>query len=146
MSSWFANIRQRLVRPKPLGQRGEDAAAKYLRRLGYKIVARSARTNPRRRNSGEIDIVAVDGEQIVIVEVKTRSSHDKGHPAEAVDAEKQRRITNAALTFLKRHDLLNDYSSRFDVVAVTWPHNVRRPVIEHYKNAFEAVGKGQMFS
>ncbi|MCG8587447.1 MAG: YraN family protein [Pirellulales bacterium] len=145
MSSWFENLRRLLFAHKSLGQRGEDAAVRFLRRLGYKIVARSARFNPRRRNSGEIDIVAVDGKQVVFVEVKTRSSHDKGHPAEAVDEEKQRRLTQAALSFLKRNDLL-EYSSRFDVVAVTWPANVKRPTIEHYKNAFEAVGRGQMFS
>lgn len=145
MSSWFANLRSWFARPKTLGERGENTAARFLRRRGYKIVARSARINPRRRNSGEIDIVAVDGQQIVFVEVKTRSSHAKGHPAEAVDQEKQRRLTQSALSFLKRNDLLEN-SSRFDVVAITWPANVRRPTIEHFQNAFEAVGQGQMFS
>ena len=118
MSSWLAKIRGWQLRSKTLGQRGEDAAARFLRKKGYKIVARSARANPRRRNSGEVDIVAVDRQQIVFVEVKTRSSHAKGHPAEAVDDEKQRRLTQSALSFLKRHDLLED-SARFDVVAVT---------------------------
>jgi putative endonuclease len=144
MSSWFA-IFSRWRRTKSLGERGEDAAVRYLRRLGYKIVARSARIDPRRRNSDEIDIVAVDGQTIVFVEVKTRASHDKGHPTAAVDDQKQRRLTNAALAYLKRHDLL-EYSARFDVVAVTWPAGARRPMIEHFKNAFEAVGTGQLFS
>jgi putative endonuclease len=49
------------------------------------------------------------------------------------------------LTFLKRHDLL-ECQSRFDIVAITWPKTSRRPAIEHFKNAFEAVGQGQMFS
>jgi putative endonuclease len=127
-------------RPLPLGQRGERAAAKFLRRLGYKIVARGQRDR-----LGELDLVAVDGTTVVFVEVKTRTSHDAGLPVEAVDQEKQRRLTRVALTFLKRHDLL-ECRARFDVVAITWPHNTRRPTIEHFKNAFEAVGQGQMFS
>jgi putative endonuclease len=92
-----------------------------------------------------MDLVAVDGRTIVFVEVKTRQSHDAGHPADAVDAEKQRRLTRLALAYLKQHDLL-DCPARFDVVAVTWPSDAKRPAIEHYPNAFEAVGIGQMFS
>ena len=73
----------------------------YLRRLGYKIVARRERGR-----LGELDLVAVDGRTVVFVEVKTRRSHDAGHPAEAVDPEKQRRLTRLALAYLKRHGLL----------------------------------------
>ena len=141
-------LRTWLLRPrtaKPLGQRGEDAAVRFLKRLGYKIVARG-----RRDGLGELDIVAVDmrdsrGPTVVFVEVKTRVSHAAGHPADAVDAEKQRRITNIALGYLRRHGLL-DYPSRFDVVAVIWPKDEKKPTIEHYKSAFEAIGDGQMFS
>ena len=64
-------------------------------------------------------------------EVKTRKSHDAGHPAEAVTNEKQKRITRIALAYLKHNNLLDDCSARFDVVAVTWPLGVRRPTIEH---------------
>lgn len=126
--------------PKTLGARGEAAAAKFLKRLGYIIVGRSERDR-----IGEIDLVAVQGQTIVFVEVKTRRHHDAGHPVEAVDADKQRRITRTALSYLRRHDLLEN-SARFDVVAVTWPDGEKKPTIEHYKNAFEAVGTGQMFS
>ena len=128
-----------LVRPKTLGQRGEAVAARYLKRRGYKIVARSDRAA-----RGELDLVAVDGRTIVFVEVKTRQSHEAGHPEEAVGADKQRRITRLALSYLKRHDLLG-YPTRFDVVAVTWPANVRKPRIEHFIAAFEAVGGPGMF-
>jgi putative endonuclease len=82
---------------------------------------------------------------VVFVEVKTRRSQDGGHPADAVGADKQRRMTRLALSYLKRHGLL-DYPSRFDVVAVTWPEARRRPTIEHFKNAFEAVGREGMYS
>jgi putative endonuclease len=111
-----------------------------LKRLGYKIVARGERGQ-----LGELDLVAVDGRTVVFVEVKTRESHDAGHPSEAVDAEKQRRLTRLGLDFLKRHDLL-ECSARFDIVAVTWPSGARRPVIEHIRDAFEAVGRDGMFS
>ncbi len=124
---------------KTLGQRGEAITARYLRSIGYVIVAKGDRGL-----LGEIDLIAVDGQTVVFVEVKTRTSHDAGHPAEAVDADKQRRLTRLALSYLKRHDLL-ECAARFDVVAVTWPKNARRPKIEHFKNAFSAVGEGQMF-
>jgi putative endonuclease len=104
------------------------------------IVARS-----QRNALGEIDLVAVDGRTIVFVEVKTRTSGEAGHPVEAVDADKQRRLTRLALGYLKRHDLL-EYRARFDIVAVIWPPDASRPVIEHYRNAFEPSGTGQMFS
>lgn len=131
----------RLFPARSLGERGEVAAARLLRRKGYKIIARQDRD----RSRGEIDLVAVDGQTVVFVEVKTRRSLDTGHPAEAVHDEKQRRLTRLAVSYLKRHELL-EYPARFDVVAVTWPDSARRPTIEHIPNAFGAVGQGQMFS
>ena len=140
LPSVLANWRWRLFPPKTLGQQGEAAAARYLKRLGYKIVARGQRDL-----LGELDLVAVDGQTVVFVEVKTRRSQDAGHPADAVNADKQRRMTRLALAFLKRHGLL-EYPSRFDVIAVTWPEGQRRPKIEHFQNAFEAVGREGMYS
>ncbi|HVS38181.1 MAG TPA: YraN family protein, partial [Gemmataceae bacterium] len=66
-------------------------------------------------------------------------------PALSVDAAKQRRLTRLALYYLRRYRLL-DYPARFDVVVVTWPANRREPRIDHYPQAFEAVGRGQMYS
>jgi putative endonuclease len=125
---------------KSLGQRGEDAATRFLKRSGFRILARGLDSR-----LGELDIIAVDGRTVVFVEVKTRSSTEAGLPADAIDATKQRRMTQAALAYLKSHGLLQ-HASRFDVVAVTWPENARRPSIEHYKNAFAPVGTGQFFS
>lgn len=140
---WLAKFTEPLWiawdRRLPLGRRGENAAARYLRRLGYIILARSQRDA-----IGEIDVVAVDRRTVVFVEVKTRASHDAGHPAEAVDEDKQRRLTRLALSYLKRHDLL-ECKSRFDVVAVTWPDGDKRPMIEHFKDAFEAIGVDGMY-
>lgn len=123
-----------LVPRRTLGQRGEREAARYLRRQGYKIVARSQRST-----LGEIDLVAVDQRTIVFVEVKTRESHEAGHPAEAVDQHKQQQLSRVALAYLRHHDLLA-YPARFDVVAVTWPPGAR-PRVEHYRNAFEVAAQ-----
>ncbi len=140
---WLLKVRlwmTRWRRPMSLGERGEREAERYLRRRGYIIVARH-----RRDYLGEIDLVAVDERTVVFVEVKTRRSHDAGHPAEAVDEAKQRRLTRLALAYLKHHDLL-ECRARFDVVAITWPNGAKRPGIEHYRNAFEAQGQRQLFS
>lgn len=139
LAPWTARWRA-LFGPKTLGRRGEEAAARYLRRLGYVILARGHRDN-----IGEIDLVVVDRRTVVFVEVKTRTSHDAGHPADAVDDAKQRRLTRLALSYLKRHDLL-EHAARFDVVAITWPAGRGQPTIEHFINAFEPVGFPGMFS
>jgi putative endonuclease len=139
-SGWLARWWFRVFPPQTLGRRGEEAAARFLKRQGYKILARSRRLAP-----GELDLVALDGRTIVFVEVKTRTSADVGHPAEAVDAIKQRKLTRLAVTFMKRHGLL-EFPARFDVVAITWPAGKGRPVIEHFKNAFDAVGQGELYS
>jgi putative endonuclease len=133
---WFA----RRFSEKSLGERGEDAAAKFLKRHGYHILARSL-DSP----LGELDIVAVDGRTVVFVEVKTRSSDEAGLPSDAIDQRKEQRMTQSALAYLKSNRLLS-YSARFDVVAITWPDGARHPNIEHYKNAFSPVGTGQFFS
>jgi putative endonuclease len=122
------------------GQCGEDAAARYLKRQGFRILERG-HDSP----LGEIDIIAVDGRTVVFVEVKTRASNDAGHPTEAIDDLKQRRMTHAALAYLKSKRLLES-AARFDVVAVTWPAHSRRPQIEHYRNAFLATGTQQFYS
>ncbi len=132
-------IRQRRM-PQPLGRRGEAAAARFLQRRGFVIVARSERDM-----LGEMDLIAVDQRTVVFVEVKTRKSHQAGHPAEAVGDAKQRRLTRLALGYLKRHDLL-EQRARFDVVAVTWPDGQKQPTIEHFRNAFTPVGRHQMFA
>lgn len=119
-----------------LGDRGERAAARYLRRRGLRVITRGYRTR-----LGEIDLIARDGDTLVFVEVKSRR---QGVPAEAVTPEKQRRITLTALHFLRNHGLL-DVRGRFDIVAIVWPDERGEPEIEHIPNAFEAIGRGQMF-
>lgn len=129
-----------LFRARSFGERGERIAERWLKRRGYKIVARRCRGQ-----LGEIDLVAVDGRTVVFVEVKTRQSCDAGHPVEAVGVEKQRRLTRLAVAYLRRHDLL-ECACRFDVIAVTWPSGRGRAVVEHFPRAFEAIGYDGLFS
>lgn len=136
---WFDKLFRRDDMP-PLGRRGERAAERYLRRRGYKIVARGSRCR-----FGEIDLVAIDGRTVVFVEVKTRRVIDDESPSVAVDDIKQQRLTRSALMFLRAHGLL-EQAARFDVVAVTWPDGRRNPTIEYIQNAFEPTDLWQMFS
>lgn len=143
LGEWLHHARERIRRifaPKSLGRRGEAEARKHLKRRGYKIVGGGERDF-----LGELDIVAVDGRTVVFVEVKTRATHDAGHPAEAVDNKKQRRLTRLALSYLRRHGLLEN-AVRFDVIAITWPTDAKRPTMEHIENAFSAVGRDSLFS
>jgi putative endonuclease len=123
-----------------LGNAGERAAARYLRRLGYRILARRYRTP-----LGELDLIARDNDCIVFVEVKTRRSQGAGQPFEAVDARKQAQLTRLALAFLKRYGWL-ERRARFDVVSIVWETAKQPPRITHYPNAFEPVGRGQLYS
>ncbi len=125
-----------------VGRRGEQAAARLLRRKGLRVIAESESDR-----GGEIDLIAIDpgSKTIIFVEVKTHSTTKPGHPAERVDDAKQGRVTRAALRYLKRQHLLGT-ACRFDVVAVWWPKGHREPTkIEHYEAAFEAAGDYQLY-
>jgi putative endonuclease len=126
--------------PHQLGGKGEEAVEGYLRAAGFRILARGWRSR-----IGELDLVALDRQCVVFVEVKTRTGHEAGHPSEAVTPAKQRKLTSLALQYLKAHGLLNR-PARFDVVSVTWPAGEPKPRIEHFRNAFEASGKFQMYA
>jgi len=122
------------------GTRSERAAARFLKSLGYRILARNY-VCP----LGELDLVAVDQRCIVFVEVRSTEEEDMAKPAASVDAPKQTRLTNLALYFLQQHRLLT-HPARFDVLAISWPAECTEPRITHYPHAFEAVGRFQMYS
>jgi putative endonuclease len=110
---------------KLLGSRGETIAAEYLIRNGYRPVM-SNFTVPVGRNSrgaqvtGEIDIIALDGETLCFIEVKTRRSEEFTPVITAVDIRKQRQITRTARVYRRIFGLL-DTAHRFDVVTVLMP-------------------------
>ena len=114
----------------PLGQRGENVAARFLRNIGYKIMIRNFRCAV-----GEIDIIARDGDTLVFVEVKTRSE-DEPTPEDQVNHGKRHRITKAAKSYLSRYGTPQP-GARFDVVAVVWPSG-QEPQVRHTQSAFEA--------
>ncbi|QDT37352.1 YraN family protein [Stratiformator vulcanicus] len=122
------------------GNRGERAAARFLKARGLRIIARQYRSQ-----LGEVDLIADDHGTIAFVEVKARRSWDKGHPAEAVTAAKRRQLTRIAISYLKQRNWL-DRPSRFDVISVTWPEGAKRPQIDYYPNAFEPTGIDGMYS
>lgn len=96
-----------------LGKDGEDLACQELTSRGYAILARRYRTR-----YGEIDIVARDGDTVVFVEVRRKSSGAYGTAAESVTRDKQLRVVRMAVDFLARHDLHDNVAVRFDVVAI----------------------------
>ncbi len=113
------------------GRLGERLARWRLTLAGYRIV----RTNYRTRH-GEIDIIARDGDCLVFVEVKTKSSGNYGPPEEAVDERKRKKIAETALMYLAEHGGEGDTACRFDVVTVELSGVL--PHVRVIKNAFEA--------
>ncbi len=111
-----------------LGEKGEGLAVRFLQKKGYRIIRQNYKTR-----IGEIDIVANDGETLVFVEVKTRESIAYGHPFEAVNKYKRRKIARVALLYLKK--LKEIPPCRFDVVSVYYNHG--RAEFDLIKDAFE---------
>lgn len=121
------------------GRRSERAAAKFLRKQGCRILA--ANWDDRK---GEIDLLALDGRTIVVVEVRSTEATDLPTVAATVDAGKQRRLTDATVRFLQSKRLLGT-TVRFDVLAVRWPPDAKEPEFLHLKDAFRAIGTFQFF-
>ena len=122
--AWLAALGGQIT----LGRRGERAAERHLRRNGYRIVARNYRAA-----GAEIDLVAIDGETLVFVEVKTRRSRAAGAPEEPVDERKQTRMRRAAEVFAARYRA-DEIEMRFDIIAVD--ASGKRLEIELLRNAF----------
>ncbi|MEX2028816.1 MAG: YraN family protein [Candidatus Curtissbacteria bacterium] len=112
---------------KNLGQIGEDLAAAFLKKQKYKIIDRNFRIR-----GGEIDIIALDGKTLVYIEVKTRTSHRFGTPAQSVTPAKISFLIRAAKFYRNSHQNLPE-GERIDVVTVDFS-NSTRPKIEHIPN------------
>ena len=107
-----------------VGRRGEQWAAERLEGLGWTVLDRNWRGH-----AGELDIVALDGDELVLVEVKTRTGRGFGPPAEAVTAAKLARVRKLGGQWLHEHDL-RPRSVRVDVVAIVAEPG-RPVVLEH---------------
>lgn len=109
------------------GTEGEELACRWLQAQGFSIMHRNWRAG-----RGEIDIVAREGDFLVVVEVKTRSSARWGSPELAVGPAKRRHLMQAATELL--HTFPGDLELRFDVLSIT--HTPRGPEFLHIPNAF----------
>ena len=109
----IARFRRRPLGKAGIGFQGERAAARYLKRQGYRVVTRNFRAA-----GAEIDLIALDGPTLVFVEVKSRTALSAGRPEEAVDLHKQYRLRRAAEIFSARHHA-RGRPTRFDVVAIS---------------------------
>ncbi len=123
---WFKKEAQHLR----TGRIGEAQAEKFLKKAGLKIIARNVRVG-----SDELDLIAKQGDALIFVEVKTRASEDFGRPAAAVNRAKRKKLSRAAINFLRKHKLRPPYI-RFDVVEVVG----EEPEIRHIQNAFTLEG------
>jgi len=112
------------------GRIGEAQAERFLKQTGLKIVSRNVRVG-----YDEIDLIARQGDTLIFVEVKTRASEDFGRPAAAVNRAKRKKLSRAAIHFMKRHKLRPPYI-RFDIVEVIGG----KPEIRHIQNAFSLEG------
>ena len=115
-----------------IGQSAEDIAARFLEAQGVTLLLRNYR-----RRLGELDLVARQGDVLLIVEVRTRASDRFGGAAESIDFHKCRRIIRASRQLLQQHDELAKLPARFDVVIVSEPDG-ESPRVEWIKHAFEA--------
>ena len=114
---------------RSLGQWGEDRAARHLCRLGYRILARNWRP-PERELSGELDLVAADGDVVVVCELKTRRHGRHGGAAGAVNPAKQERIRALAASWLRQHPQAVEGGLRFDVITI------EGVALRHWESAF----------
>ncbi len=113
------------------GEAGETAAARELARQGMTLLERNLRSA-----GAEVDLVALDGDTIVFVEVKARSSDAFGTAEEAVDRDKRRRIVRAARAFLRRKGLSRQ-PCRYDIAAVDLDARGRPTAVRWTRGAFD---------
>lgn len=110
-----------------LGALGESLAEKFLTEKGLHIVEKNVRFKKL-----EADLIALEGEMLVVIEVKTRQTAEIGEPWRAVTRSKQRQIVQVANHYVQKNNI--DREVRFDIVSIV--HNGYRTAIEHIENAF----------
>ena len=118
---------------KGLGTQGEELAARFLEKCGYKILERNFKVK-----WGELDIIAQEQDTICFVEVKMRRSLQFGLPQESVEARKRQKLIRIAQGYLKMKFNTDERKSRFDVVAIHQEKN-GEPSVCLFKNAFDKV-------
>ena len=114
-----------MINNRKTGSRYETVASEYLENLGMTILERNFRTP-----SGEIDIIARDGDYLVFVEVKYRKNAAKGYALEAINPKKQSRIRKTALQYIYSGKVSGFTPMRFDCIGITGNQ------LHYIKNAF----------
>jgi putative endonuclease len=117
--------------PNTLGKKGEERAAEALESAGMKIISRNYR-----KKTGEIDIIALDGETIIFVEVKTWSVFSIENLQYSIDAKKQQKIIKTANFFLSENRKYSNMAIRFDVVFVKKDKKPEGFQLTHLASAF----------
>lgn len=124
-------MRERTESRIETGRLGERAALQYLREQGYEIIEQNWRCR-----AGEIDLIALQGHEIVFIEVRTRRQRNLfGDPAESIDYRKQQKLRQVAQIYLhlKRQ---NNANIRFDVITIRLNTNNTVEQLEHFEAAF----------
>lgn len=117
------------------GRKGEEAAAKYLKQIGYRILEMNF-SNPSGRRLGEIDIIAQDKDEIVFVEVKTRQKKSTQIlPEENITRFKLYKLNKAAAFYIQKKGLF-ECSYRFDAISVVADPDSHCAQLRHLKNIF----------
>ena len=120
-----------MTHQKRLGDWGEAEARRYLETKAYVFMEGNFRVP-----EGEIDLVMQDGDIVVFIEVKTRTSDSFGTPEESVSREKRKRLIRAAWAFLQAREKI-EASWRIDVVAIEASPNWTIQRLDHYQSAFD---------
>lgn len=130
ISDWIRHVfrRRRWSPTLTVGRRGEDLAHRFLRARGFVIVARNYRLSS---GEAEADLIAWEGEALVIVEVKTRETADFGPPERAISEEKREHLLKIARTYARKSGTPWD-RVRLDVVSVVLTDP---PALEHFPDA-----------
>lgn len=109
------------------GKSGEELARKYLIRNGYRIIESNFKNK-----IGEVDIIALEGNILVFIEVKSRTSLNYGYPYEAVNYKKQQKIIKTSMSYI-RYKSITDVQCRYDIIEVYLTQKIK---INHIQNAF----------
>ncbi len=119
-----------MITRKTLGQRGEQAAADYLKNQGYSMVETNWRCS-----HGEIDLIARRDATLVFVEVRTRQANNTEWAFESITPAKQKRLQTLAYAYLSEHHLQH-IAWRVDIIAIAWRRS-EPPIIEHVENGLD---------
>ncbi len=113
------------------GNRSEKAGARFLKKSGYRILAYN-----HLNALGELDLIALDKNTLVIVEVRSTATRDFDKLARSIDQKKQRNVVRAAYLYIHQHHLQN-IPIRFDILLISWPSAQNYPEIRHFTHAFD---------